>query len=342
MNFQSHLPYLPYLQGKELMKAEYHSIDKLLAECLVKAGLIADEELQSAKKQQHINGKYLEEIIIEQGWIKPETVLYLKENLICSSLENNKLEPVEILKINDLGINLSAKRVFRIILAIISFLVSANLIVNLSQRYLPDFFLRDFLATQFNLDGELNIPAVYSALTLLFCSIILSVITSIKKNKNDCYTAYWRRLSIIFAFLFFDELASLHEKMALPVRAALNTKGFLYFAWVIPGIIIVLLFLLIFLRFIINLPQKTRNHFVIAGTLYVSGAIGCELLGGYLFDAYTQQQSLVYLFVMTLEESLEMLGIAVFIYGLLSHISYSNQDTVLKILIPGKKGRLFT
>ncbi len=341
MNFQSHLPYVSYLQGKELMKKKDNSIDNLLAECLVKTGLIAEEQLQSAKKQQQINGKHIEEIVTEQGWIKPETIVYLKDNLIRSSVENSKLESVETLKRNDLDINLSAKRVFRIILGIICFLVSANLIGNLSQRYLPDFFLRDFLATQFNLDGELNIPAVYSALTLLFCSIILSVITSIKKSKHDCYTAYWRRLSIIFAFLFFDELVSLHEKMVLPVRAALNTKGFLYFAWVIPGIIIVLLFLLIFLRFIINLPQKTRNHFVIAGTLYVSGAIGCELLGGYIFDVYTQQ-SIVYLFVMTLEESLEMLGIAVFIYGLLSHISYSNQDTVLKIQIPGKKARLFT
>lgn len=190
------------------------------------------------------------------------------------------------------------------------------------------------------MDFELNFPSIYSALTLLFCSIILFAIASIKKEKDDLYTAYWRGLSIIFAFLAFDELTSLHERMIAPLQTALNAKGFLYFAWVIPGGIGVLFFLLIFLRFIINLPQKTRRHFLLAGFIYISGAIGCELVGGYIISNHRDFSSYPYLLVVTLEESLEMLGVAVFIYGLLSHISQCTQGTVLKIQIPGNKSRL--
>jgi hypothetical protein len=317
-----------------------NSMDKQLVECLVKAGLITEQQLQYVREQQQLTGKNIEEIVIAQGLVKPETIIYFQNNLIYSVVKNNSLEPQVSVNSNNFNIDISAKSVFRIILGIISFLISAHLITQLIQRFAPDFPLRDSLAGLFNLDYELNFPSIYSALTLLFCSIILFVITSIKKKKDDSYTAYWRGLSIIFAFLAFDELTSLHEQMIGPVKAAVNTSGFLYFAWVIPGGIGVLFFLLIFLRFIINLPKKTRNHFLMAGSIYISGAIGCELVGGYIVDIYRNHTSFPYLFIFTLEEFLEMLGVAVFIYGLLSHMSYCTQGTVLKIKISGNKSRL--
>lgn len=341
MSFQSHLPFSSYLLGQKNNNGTNESMEKWLAESLFRAGLIAEEQLRTVQQQQKTSGKNLEEIVLEQGWVKPQTLLYFKENVKFPGTGNHNFEPEKTSVSNDLIFKLSAKRVFRTILAIISFFIAANLFGHLSQRYLPDFFLRDFFSTQFNLDGELTVPAVYSAMTLLFCSILLGLIAFIKKNKHDLYTIYWQGLSIIFAFMFFDELASLHEQFIVPVGNALNTRGFLLFAWVIPGSFAVLVFILVFLKFIINLPQKTRNHFVLAGAIYIGGAIGCELIGGYIVDTFTAQ-SILYLLEFTVEESLEMLGIAVFIYGLLSHISSSNQDTVVKIQIPGKKLRLST
>ncbi|MBW4479378.1 MAG: hypothetical protein KME54_21630 [Tolypothrix brevis GSE-NOS-MK-07-07A] len=317
-----------------------NNMDKQLVECLIEAGLITEEQLQSAKKQQQMTGKSIEEIVITQGLVKPETIVYFQDNLISLFAKNNSLEPPVSVNSNNFNISISAKGVFRIFLGIIGFLISAHLLIQLIQRFTPDFPLRDGLAELFNLDYELNFPSIYSALTLLFCSIILFAITSIKKKKDDSYTDYWRGLSIIFAFLAFDELTSMHERTIGPLKAALNTSGFLYFAWVIPGGIGVLLFLLIFLRFIINLPKKTRHHFLMAGSIYISGAIGCELVGGYIVDIYRNHTSFPYLFIYTLEEFLEMLGVAVFIYGLLSHISYCTQGTVLKIKFSGNKSRL--
>ena len=329
MNLKLHLLHTSYFQREIVMNRAENSIDveKLIAESLIKAGLINEEQLCFVVKQQQISSKNLETILVEEGWVKPQTITYFKENL------KDSLEQQTAKELNNVTINLSAKRAFRILLTIICFLTSASLLGQLSQRFLPDFFLREAFAAAFNLDGELNIPAVYSALALLSCSIILSFITYIKNNRHDSYTAYWGGLSIVFAFLSFDELASLHESMMYPVRAALKTDGFLYFAWVIPGSIGVLIFLLVFFKFITNLTMKTRNIFLIAGTIYIAGAIGCELVGGYIVSMYSPQ-SIFYVFEFTLEEFLEQLGVAIFIYGLLSHISFYAKDAFLKIKIP--------
>jgi hypothetical protein len=69
--------------------------------------------------------------------------------------------------------------------------------------------------------------------------------------------------------------------------------------------------------------------------LYIGGAIGMEMLGGYL--AYTTgMKSVSYLIVTTLEESLEMLGIVVFIHALISYIKTYLGGVSWNIYIPGK------
>ena len=57
-----------------------------------------------------------------------------------------------------------------------------------------------------------------------------------------------------------------------------------------------------------------------AGAIYIGGAIGMEMLGGYFVEVYGQK-SFVYFLISTIEEFLEMFGIAVFIYALLSYIT---------------------
>ena len=49
----------------------------------------------------------------------------------------------------------------------------------------------------------------------------------------------------------------------------------------IPYIGFVLIVGLAYARFLFELPAKTRNLFLIAATLYVEGALGIEMVGGY-------------------------------------------------------------
>ena len=61
-----------------------------------------------------------------------------------------------------------------------------------------------------------------------------------------------------------------------------------------------------------------------AGLIYVLGAVVVEMLGGdYLYltnDLPTRVNDFRYAFITTVEESLEMLGIVLFIYTLLSYL----------------------
>jgi hypothetical protein len=189
----------------------------------------------------------------------------------------------------------------------------------LSLYFLPDFPGRDILIEEFNVDEEANFPSLYSTLLLLGCAILLGIIAKAKKRERDRYSFHWQFLSLIFVYLSLDELLSLHEYLAQPLKRSFGFSGFLYHAWVVPAIILLLVFFLSFTKFFFALPPKTRFLVLIAAMLYVSGSLGMEILGGKYADWYGEE-NLVYQIFVTIEESLEMLGMVAFLYALLMYI----------------------
>jgi hypothetical protein len=238
------------------------------------------------------------------------------------TLENSSSLPNVAVNSRQLEIHLSPRRTLRFLLLVILGLSLASIAGQLTKYFLPNFFLRDRLAGLFYLDTERNIPSLYSASTLLFCSILLATIAYAKKVAGKRDVPYWGALSIIFLFLTWDEAVSLHEKLIDPLRSMLNTSGFFHFAWVIPGSIFVILCLLGFWGLLSVLPAKIRRLFLTAGAVYVGGALGIEMINGYYASLYGEQ-NIGYALLTTLEESCEMLGIAIFIYALLSYMSSS-------------------
>ncbi len=319
---------------------------KPLGTYLVEAELITPEALDTALTAQKLSGKQLGEILAMHGLVKQQTIEYFMDNIVlperqkilkqlsCSDTSNSKyirrVEPTNTIKPEDaiaalqsshkLEMYLSANRTLKFLLGVVICLVLVSLLANFNVHYLPDFEGRDSFRYTFDLNTEGNIPSLYSTAALLFCSILLVIIAQAQKLARNSNFWSWRGLSIVFAGLSLDEFISLHEKLIKPVRNTFNTSGLLYYAWVIPGAIFVLIFLLMFARFLATLPAKTRHLFFIAGTIYVAGAIGTELVGGYYADYYTEND-MIYTLITTVEEVLEMLGIIVFIYSLLSYMS---------------------
>ena len=174
------------------------------------------------------------------------------------------------------------------------------------------------LIEKLNVDGEYTIPSLFSSFSLLFCSVLLGKISYEKWQINDQYIGKWVGLSILFFYLALDETISLHEQLIHPLRDALNTTGIFYYAWVIPGLTLVCIVAFIYWQFLLALPEKIKYLFFLAGILYVGGGIGMEMLGGYYAYLY-DTNNFVYQILTTIEELLEMLGIIIFIYGLLSY-----------------------
>ena len=65
---------------------------------------------------------------------------------------------------------------------------------------------------------------------------------------------------------------------------------------------------------LLSLPRRIGFLFVAAGTVFVSGAIGMEMVGGAVYDrdgwASPRYQAIIHL-----EESMEMIGVILFVYS---------------------------
>ena len=221
--------------------------------------------------------------------------------------------------------NLSPQKVTKFLLSIIALLILGNVAERMLIRWLNATYSIEFVSNYFNFDQEANFPTLYSALTLGFCSYLLAVIATIKKRQIDRYAKHWKALSSIFLFLAIDEACSIHEFFIPFLRDAIDAGGIFYFTWVIPAFFLLIIFLIAFRKFVFKLPPKTKILFITAGGVYIAGALGMELIGGYVADNFGYNTA-AYGIASRVEEILEMLGIVIFINGLLSYIQSQSKE----------------
>lgn len=219
--------------------------------------------------------------------------------------------------------NLRTSKVLRIVFIGIVLLLIGNLIavyVRFQTIGMESKVLRLVIKMlDFNL--EANLPTFMSTLLLLGNGIILALIGRSYKKLGQKFW-HWLGLSAIFVFLAFDEMIQIHEQLRAPMEALFNTSGFLYFAWFIPYVIVTILIAIAYFKFMMRLPKKILKLFIIAGVLYVGGAVGMEMLGGWHAEVHGEK-TLTYALMYSFEEFLEMSGAAVFMYALLTYITMS-------------------
>ena len=191
--------------------------------------------------------------------------------------------------------------------------------------------------------NDQSIGAWYSSFVLLFSSVLLAIIARAKKAGGEPYSLHWSGLSIIFLFLSIDEVATIHEALGgvvgdLASRFGFTPKGVFYYAWVVLGVVFVLIVLLVYLRFLYHLPKKTLLLFLGAGALYVGSALGIEMLEAQMVYMSTRGADVsvrvqqVFWFG---EEVIETLGVIIFIYALLSYMSSYVKELIVQV---GTKG----
>jgi hypothetical protein len=211
----------------------------------------------------------------------------------------------------------------------------------------------------FNVGEERSIPTWFESIQFLLCSILLAVVTVAKKQRSDRYSLHWSVLSIILLLLSLDEVASIHEAIGQELERLLhNTTGFtpsgaISFFWVVPGAAFVFIVLLAYLRFLAHLPQTTRRLFLLAGALFVLGALGIEMLtaqvvsssggianwvvfssGGIVNrESASAIPEILKGLQTSIEEMLEMLGLTAFLYALLEYIRSYVEDINVRVRI---------
>jgi len=224
---------------------------------------------------------------------------------------------------------ISPKKLRQILTLVVLCLTLASLAGQFSTYFLGHDTLKGFVRL-FDLNYENNIPTWYSSSALMLCSLLLATIAVAKKRDSAHYVFHWTALSIIFLFLSLDEAASVHEITIDPLKAALNAGPVLLHTWVVLGAAVVLIIVVAYWRFLSDLPSPTRRLFLTAGIIYVGGALGIELLGGW-YAALYGYHNMTYAMIVTIEEFFEMQGIVVFIYALMSYMSLHLKEVRVRI-----------
>lgn len=105
------------------------------------------------------------------------------------------------------------------------------------------------------------------------------------------------------------------------LSTSFSTSGIFEFAWVIPALIIIPIFFFLFFPFIRHLHTHVSYTIIIAGSIFVFGAVGMEMIAGIFISENSSQDDVftspIYRFLVNIEEGLEVLGVIIFIKALL-------------------------
>jgi hypothetical protein len=220
----------------------------------------------------------------------------------------------------------------RLLIAIFCVLLIFNILTIIITHYTSHTTVYGFI-NLFNFDSESNLPTYFSSTNLLIAAVLLYSIFYAEKMKNSANKKYWLVLSLVLFCLSVDEAASLHELLMRPMQEILESKSidsrWLFYPWVIPGIIIVLVMAAFFLKFYLRLPIRYKVLFGISAVLLIGGAIGMEVINSFIVHAVDFEGSLTYCILMTLEESMEMTGVIVFIYALIEYMQSVKIESVI-------------
>lgn len=171
----------------------------------------------------------------------------------------------------------------------------------------PDVWLRSALSLSY----EGNLPTWYSSGLLWTAALGLGLCG---RRDDGRARVRWRVLAALFMLMSLDEAISLHEHLG-----GAELHGVLYFSWVVPGALLTAAFAVTYLGFWLNLPPATRRGFAWAFGIYVGGALGMELPLGAWFEVHGDE-NLGYALLDAVEESLEILGLSVFLVAILRHL----------------------
>ncbi len=178
----------------------------------------------------------------------------------------------------------------------------------------PATILQDL--RQFDLDAENSVPAWWGSIMLFCASLLLYVLGARAWHADDVRWRLWTVMSAVFLCLSIDEAASFHEGTITPLREAFGFSGALFYAWVVPAFLCVAALAIMLAPLLRLLPRSLLVRFVIAGVVFVSGALGMEMVGGWL-DSTGLRGAPVYALAIVMEEGMEIFGLTLFLAALL-------------------------
>jgi hypothetical protein len=189
----------------------------------------------------------------------------------------------------------------------------------------------------FNVDQEINIPTWFNQFLFLYAAL-LAMIASFFASRSTLEKVYWRAVGTFCVLLSLDEVAGFHELLIDPLRGRYELTGIWYQSWTIVGIILIGLASILFVRFFWELPRKVMVIMLLGAALHVTGSIGFEMIGGNHLSLYGYDN--FYIATATMEEYLEMMGVTIFLFGIMVHVR--TRISMLDVYRPSDTRGLYT
>ncbi len=206
--------------------------------------------------------------------------------------------------------NLDAPALRRVLARVTAGFCLAGLLAELTRERLT---LGDHpLVSLLSLSYEGNLPSWYASALPLACAGLLAWISA----GETADRTHWRVLAFGFLAISIDEAVGFHELLG----SLFDTTGVLHFGWVIPASALVVALGLYFLGFLRRLSPETAAAFVIAGGIYVTGAVLLELPLGWWTEQHGED-NLGYYLIDWCEETLELIGLTAFAGALLRRLT---------------------
>lgn len=166
------------------------------------------------------------------------------------------------------------------------------------------------LVPKLSLSYEGNVPTWLATVLLFSCALAAGAIA----RRALTFRRHWWGVAAVFAYASLDEAAELHEHLG----GNFALGGVLYFDWIIPAGVLLVCLGVIFWPFVRALEPATRRRLVIAGCIYIGGAVLMELPLGWWTDR-AGSDSLGYALIDWVEETMELAGASLALLALVKH-----------------------
>lgn len=176
-----------------------------------------------------------------------------------------------------------------------------------------------------DVDTEQSIPTLFSVLLIIAAATLAVVVGLVDRAER----LMWWFVGLCLLGVAIDEGTAIHEKFVDPIRDRLDTGSIFHFAWVIPYSILLVVFVAITVPFLRRLAPHRRNGLLLAGAVFVAGALGLEMVGAAWADE-NELDNLTFQSLASVEELLEMIGMILMVRFLLRDLSEQRAELGLR------------
>lgn len=188
----------------------------------------------------------------------------------------------------------------------------------------------NLLWSAFDIGGEGNI-AVWFAATMW---LLVAALAALAALTSDRFRASWWLFSTVAVTASADEAAQLHERLFyFGDRLAPAVPGDLQYSWVIPGTAIALVVAALLIRLVLALRTRVTVGLIGSAVVFLLGALVIESISGIV--ERDQGMSDLYVAIMYVEETFELIGVAWAVIALASMFRLTRSPRALALTFDG-------